>query len=315
MEMLLVLTYVSICWCIFKFLKVPVNQWTLTTAALIGFLGIAFIIVMMNISHPASKIARFYFPTTPVVPQVRGRVVEVPVKANVPLKAGDVLFRVDAKIYEDRVKQVEAKLKISQRRLADAQRLNKKGVGPLRDVLNNQADVDELTARLSETNFDLAQTVVRAPTNGFVTQLILRPGMMAVPLPLAPVMVFVHEEQKHFIAAMDQNPLQGIERGNEVEIAFPAIPGRVFKGEVDYILPVMAEGQLSTSGKLISATRPTPPGRVPIVIKITDDLSKFTLPGGSSATVAIYTNNWTHFAMIRRVLLRMESWGNYVFGH
>ena len=43
----------------------------------------------------------------------------------------------------------------------------------------------------------------------------------------------------------------------------------------------------------------------------------FKFPGGSAAQVALYTPHWHHFAIIRRILLRMRSWQNYIFleGH
>ena len=41
------------------------------------------------------------------------------------------------------------------------------------------------------------------------------------------------------------------------------------------------------------------------------------LPGGAEAQVAVYTPYAHHFAIIRRILLRMKSWQNFVFleGH
>jgi hypothetical protein len=41
------------------------------------------------------------------------------------------------------------------------------------------------------------------------------------------------------------------------------------------------------------------------------------VPAGAAAQVAVYTEHWHHFAIIRRILLRMKSWMNYVFteGH
>ncbi len=65
-----------------------------------------------------------------------------------------------------------------------------------------------------------------APTDGYVTQLFLRPGMIAVPLPLRPVMVFIHSDDNVFAAAFQQNALQRVRAGDEAEIAFDAIPGR-----------------------------------------------------------------------------------------
>src|SRR5262249_23456511 len=64
-------------------------------------------------------------------------------------------------------------------------------------------------------------------------QVSLRPGMYTVPAPLRPVMVFVNTgaRDKLLGAVFQQNSLQGINRGDEAEIAFDAVPGRVFRGK------------------------------------------------------------------------------------
>ena len=108
MELLLILIYVSICYVVFKLFRIPVNQWSLATAALGGIVGIALLLLIMNYNHPFTKNARIYFAVTPVLPTVKGRVVEVPVKENAPLKEGDVLFRIDPKPYEYVVEQKKA---------------------------------------------------------------------------------------------------------------------------------------------------------------------------------------------------------------
>ena len=59
-----------------------------------GMFIIGFILLVMNYNHPFSKEARLYFYTTPIVPLVRGPVIEVPVISNVPLKKEDVLFKI-----------------------------------------------------------------------------------------------------------------------------------------------------------------------------------------------------------------------------
>jgi multidrug resistance efflux pump len=53
----------------------------------------------MNYNHPFTTNARIYFPLTPILPTVKGRVIEVPVQANTPLKEGDFLFRIDPRPY------------------------------------------------------------------------------------------------------------------------------------------------------------------------------------------------------------------------
>src|SRR5436305_11810737 len=97
MELLLVGIYVALCYVIFKIFRIPVNQWSLSTAALGGIIGIALLILFMNYNHPFTSNARIYFAVTPVLPSVRGRVIDVPVVTNTPLKEGDELFRIDPK--------------------------------------------------------------------------------------------------------------------------------------------------------------------------------------------------------------------------
>jgi multidrug resistance efflux pump len=137
--------------------------------------------------------------------------------------------------------------------------------------------------------------------------------MMAANLPLRPVMVFVHDEQAPMIAAFRQNSALRLRAGYEAEIVYPSIPGRVFHGTVTQVLPNLAEGQLQTGGNLLGTQIFQSVGRVPVEIEITDDMSEFQLPTGSRAQVAVYSDHFHHVAIMRRILLRMSSWQNYLY--
>ena len=110
MEILLTLTYVALCYATFKLFRIPVNQWTLATAALGGVFGLSLLFITMAYNHPFSTNARIYFTVTPVLSGVRGRVIEVPVenKTNQHLEAGEVLFKIDPKPYEYTVAEKKA---------------------------------------------------------------------------------------------------------------------------------------------------------------------------------------------------------------
>ncbi len=110
MELLLIATYAAICVAVFKIFRIPVNKWTVPTAVLGGIFMIAAILLVMNYNHPFTATARIYFATTPIMPAVKGRVIEVPVKPNTPLKEGDVLFRLDPRPYQYVVDQRKAML-------------------------------------------------------------------------------------------------------------------------------------------------------------------------------------------------------------
>jgi multidrug resistance efflux pump len=379
MELLLILIYVSICYVVFKLFRIPVNQWSLATAALGGIIGIVLLLLIMNYNHPFTKNARIYFSVTPVLPGVRGRVVDVPVQANAPLKEGDVLFRIDPKPYEYVVQQKKAALAEAEQNVkqlkasldqatASAERANaqfqlaqqtydrqaelfeKKVVAQATldtatrnleasrqtwtgakaeeerarlayssNIEGVNTTVARLQADLADAQFDLDQTVTRAPGPGFVTQVALRPGMYVVPAPLRPVMTFVNTDiqDQGLGAAFQQNSLQRVKAGDEAEVAFDAVPGRVFRGKVRTVLDAIAAGQIQASGALVDFAERTDGGRAVAIIDLEDDISKYQIPVGAAGQVAIYTEHWHHVSLLRKILLRMRSWQNYLFleGH
>ena len=71
-------------------------------------------------------------------------------------------------------------------------------------------NIVRLRDELADAQYDLDQTVVRAPTGGFVTELALRPGVYVVPAPFRPTMVFVNDgpTDRAFVAGFQQNSLQ-----------------------------------------------------------------------------------------------------------
>ncbi|MCO6043871.1 HlyD family secretion protein [Aeoliella sp. ICT_H6.2] len=175
-------------------------------------------------------------------------------------------------------------------------------------------DVANAQAALVAAQFDLDQTVVRAPTDGIVLQVFLRPGMMAVPLPLKPLMVFQHDDSQLFVASFLQNNAQRIQEGAEAEVVFPAVPGRVFKGKVRLVGAAVALGQLQPSGTLVDPDSVQGDGRINVVIDFDENAFEgFNVPPGSSAEVAVYSEYMEPVAVVRKVLMRMKSWANFVF--
>ena len=338
MELLLIAIYVSFCALIFKIFKIPVNQWSLATSTLGGIVGIALLLLTMNYNHPFTKQARIYFVTTPIIPEVKGTVVEVPVKANVPLKEGDVLFKIDPVVFQaaaegaraqaagaiadrDRTKQAFDRYDTGNRNArASGQNLpfseldveNRRGL-----YLAAQAAYENALAKQIEADFNLEHTVVRAPGPGFVAHLALRPGMMATSLPLRPVMTFVNSDDRTLVGAFQQNALQRVMPGDDAEIAFDAVPGRIFKGKSRIVINAIAQGQFQASGVLLDPSQIKGEGRVLAVIDITDDISEYNIPLGAEAQVALLTEHWRHLSVLRRILLRMVSWRNFIYteGH
>ncbi|HET6574376.1 MAG TPA: biotin/lipoyl-binding protein [Fimbriiglobus sp.] len=426
---LIIGTYGVLCWLLFaKFKLIPVTTYTVVTAVLGGVVILGLLYVMLSVFHPVSHDGRMYAPVVQVVPQVRGTVVEVPVEANKPLKAGEVLFRIDPKPYQievDRLraalaaknvkfaqlseqvaaaqaatKEARANLLVSEsqfdrqarenhehavaqveqvgKRLnlakSNLQRLEgtkgsaseleldqartrllsqqeeyrqavadekvaleklKSGSSSLEVVrqqiarleaeerklqLQLKAETDgvnpeirEIMAQLDKARWDLDQTVIRAPTEGYVPQQLLRPGMMAVPFPVKPLMVYVVSEQPTLVASYPQKVISDLKPGMEGEATFKMYPGRSFKVKVRRVLTALREGELDASGQILTATPEAAHGYVPVVFDYDEDVSGLNLPVGAQASIAVYTDRVHALSILRKIILRIKSWENFVF--
>jgi len=316
MDLLLVLTYTAICVVIFKVFKIPLNKWSVPTAVLGGIVLIGTLIFLMNYNHPYSEISREYFVTTPIVPAVSGNVVSVAARPNRAMKQGDVLFRIDPTPFQNKVDSLTARIVLAQEDADRAAILIKSRNISQRDADATMTRLESLTGQLATAQFELDQSVVRAPTDGYVAQMALRPGMRAASLPLRPVMIFVNKESLFFVGWFRQNSLLRLEEGHEAEVAFDGIPGRVFSGKVVAVIPALAQGQIQPNGDLINPMRTPYPGRIPVRIEITDpafEEFRDKVPGGAYAQAAVYTEHFHHVAIMRKILLRMSSWMNYLF--
>ena len=315
MELILLTIYFSFCWAIIKIFKIPVNQWTITTVFLGAVIMLGTILMSMAYFHPSSKVARSYFISTDIVSNVRGKLIEIPVQTNVPLKKGDILFKIDPIPFQGQVNTLQAQLNFSRKRLEDSRKLVKLAGGAKFDIDLYEKEVKSLEGQLETAQFNLDSCIVRAPADGFVPHLMIRPGQMAVPLPMAPVMTFINADTEVFIAGFSQEPMQNIKVGNEAEVIYPGIPGRVFQAKVAGLLPALAEGELSSRRDMFSLSKQFPAGIIPVILTFEEDMSDFYIPMGSDAVVAIYSHRAHHIQILRRILLRVESRRNFIHFH
>ncbi|MFL6280476.1 MAG: HlyD family secretion protein [Vicinamibacterales bacterium] len=414
MEILLLGVYSFFVWLIF--IKLKLLPWTTpwkVGVAIFPVVAIACLLLLLNIFAPTTSDVRVVKYVVPIVSQVRGRVIEVPVENNRPVKKGDVLFRIDPTPYLNEVHSLEARLVADEAkvgadqqreaevhaRLADAvsserqlhEQLNqatgqlgalnasldlsrtrvgqnselvKAGAGNRFDLEQAQTNVNELTsqvaaaraaeqqikeklggringdlasiaqvkaqiataqatvrvsqsqadttrAQLETARWELSQTTVVAPGNGTMVNVMLRPGFFVSGMPFNEVMTFVDDEYQIF-ALFGQNELHEVEAGNEVEITLDTYPGRVVKAHVDSIIWAQGQGQLEASGDLPRTTFVPPPGRFPVKVVVSDHDRGLFVAAGARGSAAIYTEHLALVHIIRKVLLRVASYLDYI---
>jgi multidrug resistance efflux pump len=246
-----------------------------------------------------------------IVPSVAGEVIDVPVEPNKQIKEGDVLFRIDPVPYQAQVSAIEAQLKLSTTRLAQMTQLYERDSGRGFDVEQRQSEVDQLKGQLEGAQWNLDKTTVRAPADGYITNLALRKGARVANLPLSPVMAFIDTSGSIIGVEIAQIDARYIEPGQPAEVTFKFRPGQVYSGKVESILQAIATGQLQTSGLAVTPkSESSPPFVVRIKLDDADIVRK--LPAGSSGDAAIYTDHVKVSHIIRRVLLRQIAITNYV---
>ncbi len=237
MSWILALIYCGLLWLIFA--KLKLLRFSLPLAILAASVGPALIMALLFCAqyyHPFTSTARVYQQVVSVIPQLRqpGRVIEVEVKPNVPVKTGDILFRVDRVSYQNNVDRLTAaldearqseKVAVASVELAEAtlaradsnlkfatrnrdrnaNLIESKSVSQAEyDLSLNRfaeadaaliqakasltqarlsidlakAKIEQVTTQLADAKYDLEQTTVIAPGDGYVTNLQLCDGML-----------------------------------------------------------------------------------------------------------------------------------------
>ena len=287
----------------------PTLFWKLSPLIWMVFLLIALFIPMQFWAPSGQLIVSQY--GVQIVANVAGEVTEVPVEPNVPLKKGDVLFRIDPTPYEAAVDQLSAQLDLTRTRLDQARRLAERGAGSQYDVEQYTSQIEQLEAQLRNAEFNLEQTTVRAPADGYVTNVALRPGARVVNMPFVQAMAFVETTDPVVGAQIFQNHLRYLEPGQPAEIAFKMYPGRVFAAEVEYVIQASATGQVGLSG-FAAAPRELPHAPFWVRLKLGEEAQALELPVGATGTVAIYSDAGKPTHVIRKVMIRMEAIRNWV---
>ena len=142
--------------------------------------------------------------------------------------------------------------------------------------------------------------------------LTLRPGAMAVPLPMVPAMNFVEDEQ-WIIAIYHQNEVRKIKPGQEAEVAFEMYPGRIVKCKVDSIMWATAQGQLPI-GSMNGAggVAPIPPQCLAVRLLPDAKDKDIFLASGAHGAGAIYTDSGHMIQIIRKVMVRISAKLNWL---
>jgi multidrug resistance efflux pump len=175
------------------------------------------------------------------------------------------------------------------------------------EIANVRAQIARAEAQLATAQWELSQTTYYAPANGTVVALTLRPGAMAVPLPMTPAMNFIEDEQ-WILAIYHQNEVRKVKPGQEAEIAFKMYPGRIVKCKVDSIMWATAQGQLPI-GNAIPAGGVAPIPANSLAVRLLPDGRDrdIFLAAGAQGAGAVFTDSGHAIHILRKIIVRVGA--------
>lgn len=272
--------------------------------------------IPMNFTAPKGSVMTLR-ETVPVAPVVAGQVTDVLVHSNTPVAKGQTLFKVNSLPYQAKVDALEAQIRLTETRLAQAQELLKRQSGRVADVEQFQAQLDQLNANLSAAQFDLANTEIKSPRAGFIPYVGLEEG--AVLPAMTPVMSVVDSENYALGVVIAQNYLRHVELDQTADVVLKLFPGQTFKAKVSRIVQQAKGGQIKTSGvELDIASLSEQPFMVVLEMEL-DTLPKpqrdklLQLPAGAFGTAVVYTQDMSSIGeLIQAIMLRTETWINFL---
>jgi len=258
--------------------------------------------------HPWTRDGHVRAQVIKITPRVGGPIVELPIQDNQAVTKGELLFRIDPRTYELAVEQAEAKLKqalaseiVKQDQAKRARDLHRKDKGAIseqslvrkeNDLLVAKADVEVAEANLNSAKLDLEFTEVRAPVDGYVTNLLLRYGSQTVANQPALALIDTNSFWVH--GFFKETQIENIRPGNKVVIKLMSYPDAALEGVVENMGWGIAQQDGAPAADLLPSINPSfdwirLAQRIPVRIRLTRVPEEVELRVGTTASVFVMT--------------------------
>lgn len=275
---------------------------------------------------PWTRDARFSADVVAIAPDVAGLITSVDVRDNQLVKKGQTLFTIDQPRYVQALAEAEADVAyystLADEKRREASRRNRLGVQAM-----SQEDIDQANnvlqtvlhqlAKAQATRdlakLDLVRTVIRAPADGWITNLNVYAGEFITRG--ATSVALVKKGTFYVQAYMEETKLEGVRPGYRVQIT-PLGSNQVLKGSVDSIAAGVTNAS-STDDKKGMATVDSNlewvrlAQRVPVRIRL-DEQPGNLFPAGTTATVVVtgkHDRDTEHDSPFVKFMHRLREFG------
>lgn len=250
---------------------------------------------------PWTRDARFAADVVAISPDVTGLITVVPVHDNQLVKKGDTLFVVDRPRYQKALDQAQADVEYYQalvrEKRREAGRRNQLGTSAMsreaieqsnNDLQTSEHQLAKSVATRDLAKIDLERTTVKAPSDGWVTNLNVYQGEFITRGSVA--VALVQEHSFYVLAYLEETKLHGVEKGFRAEVT-PLGSNIVLRGTVDSVAAGVTNSSSSVDSKGMATVDSNLEWvrlaqRVPVRIRL-DQQPGNRFPAGTTATVVI----------------------------
>ena len=170
--------------------------------------------------------------------------------------------------------------------------------------------VAQLQAQLDNAEWELDQTSVRAPQDGYVSTMALAVGARV--LPARSALSFIVRDDIRIVGLFDQNGFKTIKRGSLVKLVFANRPGRVYRSRISDITMGIGQGQLAVSGVLARAETVGTANTFPANIEIPKDVDADALRLGIVGTATAISEGAGPIGVLASLLLWIKAYAAYL---
>lgn len=251
---------------------------------------------------PWTRDAKFTADVVGLAPDVSGLVTAVPVVDNQLVKAGQILFTIDKPRYQQALDEAEADVAYYQALAAEKKREAGRRVR-LGVQAMSQEEIDQANNSLQTTlhqlakaeatrdsaRLDLTRTDVRAPADGWVTNLRVHGGEFITRGSTA--VALVKKNTFYILAYMEETKLPQVRVGDRAEIT-PLGSNRIMHGTVDSVAAGVTNSSSTVDSKGLATIDSNLEWvrlaqRVPVKIRLDDIDQSHPYPAGTTATVVL----------------------------
>jgi len=169
----------------------------------------------------------------PVLAEVEGKVVSLPVREGAFVSKGDIIARIDNRDYENALASLRASTELAEKTLERMKNLFAEEIVPRSRLDEAQASADTLRAELMNAELRLERTDIKAPISGTVNRLDAEDGLF---LKLHdPVAVILETGRVKVTVGIPESDVDAVRNIETFELVVDALGGKRFTGRKHFL--------------------------------------------------------------------------------